>query len=84
MFGRGCRGRKITLSFPAGETIEYKYTRGSWPKVEKGTEGEEIPNRLLTVPGGNHIQNDIVANWADIPASVFILSRLPSGIPCQP
>ena len=62
---------QITLSFPAGENIEYKYTRGSWPKVEKGTEGEEISNRLLTMPDGNHIQNDTVANWADIPASVL-------------
>jgi hypothetical protein len=61
---------QITMSLSAGETIEYKYTRGSWQTVEKDTEGLEIPNRLLTVPGGNYIQNDTVANWADIPASV--------------
>jgi hypothetical protein len=62
---------QITLSFPAGENIEYKYTRGSWPKVEKGAEGREISNRLLTVPSGNHIQNDTVINWADITAVVL-------------
>ncbi len=60
---------QIILTSLAGETIEYKYTRGTWQTVEKGSEGREIPNRLLTVPGGNHIQNDIVTNWADIPAA---------------
>jgi len=62
---------QITLSFPAGENVEYKYTRGNWPKVEKGAEGREISNRLLTVPSGNHIQNDTVINWADITAVVL-------------
>ena len=62
---------QITLPYFAGETIEYKYTRGNWETVEKGTEGEEIPNRLLIVPSGDFIQNDVVANWRDIPASIF-------------
>jgi mannose/cellobiose epimerase-like protein (N-acyl-D-glucosamine 2-epimerase family) len=59
---------QITILFPPGENIEYKYTRGSWQTVEKGAQGEEISNRLLSVPAGHYIQSDTVANWADIPA----------------
>jgi N-acylglucosamine 2-epimerase len=61
---------EIKLPLLAGDTIEYKYTRGSWETVEKGTEGEEIPNRLLDVPDVHYIQNDVVANWIDVPASM--------------
>ena len=61
---------KITLQLSPSDTIEYKYTRGSWETVEKGAEGEEIPNRLRDVPKGHHIQNDVVASWRDIPASL--------------
>ena len=59
---------QIILPSMSGEIIEYKYTRGSWLTVEKDAEGREISNRVLTVPGANHIQNDVVAGWADIPA----------------
>lgn len=61
---------QITLPSLTGEDIEYKYTRGRWETVEKGIEGQEIPNRSLSVPGGHYIQNDVVANWSDIPASI--------------
>ena len=56
---------QITLPFTSGENIEYKYTRGSWTEVEKGAAGEEISNRLLTVPGSDYTQSDEVLNWAD-------------------
>jgi len=59
---------QITLPLSAGDTVEYKYTRGSWETVEKGAGGEETSNRLLNVPSGHHIQNDMVARWRDIPA----------------
>ncbi|WP_232461983.1 alpha/beta hydrolase-fold protein [Thermococcus siculi] len=36
---------EITLEFPYGKTIEFKFTRGSWETVEKGKNGEEIANR---------------------------------------
>jgi hypothetical protein len=61
---------QITLPFTAGETIEYKYTRGSWDNVEKGSQGEEIPNRMINVPSINFTQMDAVANWRDIQTSV--------------
>ncbi|WP_232194530.1 alpha/beta hydrolase [Thermococcus sp. PK] len=40
---------EITLEFPKGRKIEFKFTRGSWETVEKGKNGEEIPNRVLVV-----------------------------------
>lgn len=61
---------QITLPFTAGETIEYKYTRGSWDNVEKGPQGEEITNRVVNVPNVNFTQMDTVANWRDIQTSV--------------
>lgn len=38
---------EITLEFRRGKKIEFKFTRGSWEKVEKGKNGEEIPNRVM-------------------------------------
>ena len=61
---------QITLISLTGDSIEYKYTRGSWDTVEKGTEGREVPNRLLSRPDGHYIRNDVIANWRDIPASI--------------
>lgn len=40
---------EITLSFQKGRKIEFKFTRGSWETVEKGKNGEEIPNRVLVI-----------------------------------
>ncbi|MCO6041449.1 alpha/beta hydrolase-fold protein [Thermococcus alcaliphilus] len=40
---------EITLSFQRGRKIEFKFTRGSWETVEKGKNGEEIPNRVLVI-----------------------------------
>jgi predicted alpha/beta superfamily hydrolase len=54
----------ITLDLPDG-SHEFKFTRGGWDRVEKGPNGEEIPNRSLTVPGpGTH--DLTVAAWADM------------------
>lgn len=61
---------EITLSLPDGNSIQYKFTRGSWPKVEKGPNGEEIPNRTYT-PQATETINHVVANWADIPPSTI-------------
>ena len=35
------------LAMPKGETLEYKFTLGSWARVEKGENGAEIANRVL-------------------------------------
>lgn len=61
---------RIALPFSGGETVEYKYTRGNWDTVEKGPLGEEIADRSFTVPHTTHFQNDIIANWRDLPVSV--------------
>lgn len=66
MTNLGANRFQLTMQFDRGRFIEYKFTRGSWEKVEKGAQGEEISNRTLTIPAGNYTQQDTVANWADI------------------
>ena len=34
----------ITLDLTPGSPIQFKFTRGSWTRVEKGANGEEIPD----------------------------------------
>ena len=55
----------ITLPLPAGQPIQFKFTRGGWPRVEKGPNGEEIANRQLT-PDGVSTYDFTVARWADL------------------
>jgi len=56
---------QITLSgFNNGETIYFKFTRGSWVTVEKGVDGAEIPNRVFTF-GNGQTEYLSVINWAD-------------------
>lgn len=45
-------------------TIQYKWTRGTWDHVEKGSKGEEINNRTHTVSKTTTVNNDI-KTWAD-------------------
>lgn len=54
------------LTYPIN--LQYKYTRGDWGKVEKGSQGEELSNRTLTITDNTKsvIQEDIVVNWADL------------------
>jgi predicted alpha/beta superfamily hydrolase len=49
---------------PIGWTIEFKFTRGDWGRVEKGPNGEEIPNRVYTYNGPDTL-SIIIYNWAD-------------------
>lgn len=55
----------ITLDLAAGVPIQYKFTRGTWAKVEKGANGEEIANRTHT-PSGDQTLELTVASWADV------------------
>lgn len=55
---------KITLTFPYGKTIQFKFTRGSWETVEKGINGEEIPNRRFTFTKSGTYEFK-VHNWRD-------------------
>lgn len=52
-------------TMPEGSSIEFKFTRGDWGKVEKGIMGEEIPNRQFTFGNGDTVYV-IIYNWADI------------------
>jgi predicted alpha/beta superfamily hydrolase len=55
----------ITLdAAPQGTTIQFKFTRGDWGKVEKGPNGQEIPNRTFTFGNGETV-SCIIFNWAD-------------------
>jgi len=54
---------KITLEAePEGTSIQYKFTRGSWETVEKGENGEEIDNRILTYGNGDTV-HVVIYNW---------------------
>lgn len=47
----------ITLDLTPGSPIQFKFTRGSWTRVEKGGSGEEIPDRerrAAAVDRGGH------------------------------
>ncbi|MBU2690809.1 MAG: phosphonate ABC transporter ATP-binding protein [Candidatus Eisenbacteria bacterium] len=60
------RTYQITLSLPYEQHIQFKFTRGHWGVVEKGSHGEEIANRTLFITeSGTHTFT--VAAWADNP-----------------
>jgi predicted alpha/beta superfamily hydrolase len=54
----------LALDLVAGSPIEFKFTRGSWARVEKGPNGEELANRSLT-PQAGQTYDFTVARWAD-------------------
>lgn len=49
---------------PEGNSIDFKFTRGDWTRVEKGISGEEIPNRQFTFGNGDTV-HFVISNWAD-------------------
>lgn len=55
----------VTLNIPNGTPIEYKYTRGSWPRVEGNAVGGQLANRTLTVTSGMTV-HDTVQTWEDL------------------
>src|SRR5512146_3213252 len=64
---RAADGR-YTLSLPASVRgpIEFKFTLGSWQKVEMGADGADIANRSFTVPAtGGATYTATVARWKD-------------------
>ena len=54
---------KIEFRLPRG-AYEFKFTRGSWDRVETGPNGEGISNRELIVDGNLDLKLDI-AGWQD-------------------
>ncbi len=55
----------VTLNIPNGTTVEYKYTRGSWPRVEGNAAGGQLANRSITVSSGMTVL-DTVQTWEDL------------------
>lgn len=64
----GDKKYSITMYLPPNVTIEYKYTRGSWSKVEKDAFGNEISNRVLQINNQAVTKNDVVEAFADLGA----------------
>jgi len=59
----------VTLTGNEGTSIEYNYTLGDWPHVERGGSCEQIANRQLTLSyGSNGTQtvDDTVLNWRNV------------------
>jgi Starch binding domain len=58
------------LALPAGSSLQYKYTRGSWSTDERNAAGIEIANRSLSVVKSGPAQaiKDTVTRWADLPS----------------
>jgi len=54
----------LTADFPAGTGLQFKFTRGSWLTVEKGSAGQEIDNRLYVVAAHADTLDLEVASWA--------------------
>lgn len=64
---RSANGR-YTLTLPGSVRgpIEFKFTLGSWQKVEMGADGADIANRSFTVPAtGGATYTATVARWKD-------------------
>jgi len=55
--------KSIVLNLKAG-TIEYKFTRGNWDKVEKQYDGSEVSNRVVIITKDT-ILVDSVEAWRD-------------------
>jgi len=55
----------INLNLTAGQPIQFKFTHGSWTRVEKDAAGLEIANRML-VPVAGQTYDFNVATWADL------------------
>jgi predicted alpha/beta superfamily hydrolase len=65
MLHKNAQGKwSITLPAQAsGTVLKFKFTRGSWATVEKGSGGEEIPDRTYTFGTADSVDITI-ANWA--------------------
>ncbi|HEY0092480.1 MAG TPA: alpha/beta hydrolase-fold protein [Flavobacterium sp.] len=58
------------ITIPEGTgTVEYKFTRGSWPTVEGNSTGGFLPNRTFTFTGSPQIINVTIQSWEDLAGS---------------
>lgn len=49
-----------------GDIHQFKFTRGSWPKVEVDAGGYDMPNRMLSWDGTQQLATFTIAKWADL------------------
>lgn len=75
---------EITLSILDSNSIEYKYTRGTWETVEKEADGNaEVANRTHTASygtTGTETVNNTVLNWRDPLVVAFVPSDGSTGV----
>lgn len=61
---------RITITWPEGTSVEYKYTLGDWDHVEKGASCDEIANRKFTVQASGDdatmTVDETVKNWRNV------------------
>lgn len=57
---------RIELNVPAGTTVEFKLTRGTWGSVEANSNGTDIANRTLLITGEPQNVNLTVQKWIDL------------------
>ena len=57
----------ITLPESVHGPIEFKFTLGSWDRVETGANGSNLANRTFTVPAGTSTYEASVAAWSSGP-----------------
>ena len=55
----------ITLNI-AAQSMQFKFTRGSWPTVEGNASGGFIPNRTYNYAGGAQTLTLNIAGWEDL------------------
>jgi predicted alpha/beta superfamily hydrolase len=57
----------IQITIPEGTgTVEYKFTRGSWPTVEGNATGGYLPNRTFTFTGSPQTISLTIQSWEDL------------------
>jgi predicted alpha/beta superfamily hydrolase len=54
----------IKLSAPKNDVLEFKFTRGSWDKVETQPDGSDIPNHAIKVQRDTAL-NYTIQSWKD-------------------
>jgi enterochelin esterase-like enzyme len=59
-----------SVTVAQGSAIEFKFTRGSWERVEKAGDCSELSNRMATADESKTLTAE-VANWADICQPVY-------------
>lgn len=55
----------VDLDVPAGQTLEFKFNRGTWETVEKNADGSERGNRTFSADAGISRVDFRVERWAD-------------------